>query len=264
MDPVKAEGKKKNLSARLERRKKWWSVKKNNTRLTRANAPKEEKVSQGQETGASTTVSSRGFTSTNNTSFTSTKPRQNLSKHDISGGKNSFNKGAKNQKHKSRPSGKKIMESPHKNDKMKQKNEKTPEKEGEPPLPEVTLVRSFNTAETEMEPSMHSPKKYVLFVGNLPYTVTREQVEEHFKKTGGVKAVRIPKEKGTEKGKGFAYVEFNSHISHRIALRLHNTTLGGRRINVEFTSAGGKNEMRLQKLRAKNEKLCKFKMPFDT
>ena len=34
---------------------------------------------------------------------------------------------------------------------------------------------------------------------------------------GGVKAVRIPKEKGTEKGKGFAYVEFNSHISHRVS-----------------------------------------------
>ena len=148
-----------------------------------ANAPKEEKVSQGQETAASTTVSSRGFTSTNNASFTSTKPKQNHSKHNISGGKNSF-KGAKNQKHKSRPSGKKIKEPMHKNDKMKQKNEMTPEKEGESPLPEVTLVRSFNTAETEMEPSQHSPKKYVLFVGNLPYTVTREQVEEHFKKTG--------------------------------------------------------------------------------
>ena len=35
--------------------------------------------------------------------------------------------------------------------------------------------------------------------------------------TGGVKAVRIPKEKGTEKGKGFAYIEFNSHISHRVS-----------------------------------------------
>ena len=39
MDPVKAEGKKKNLSARLERRKKWWSEKKNNTRLTRGINP---------------------------------------------------------------------------------------------------------------------------------------------------------------------------------------------------------------------------------
>ena len=145
-----------------------------------ANTPKEEGTShQSQETAESATVSSRGFTSTHNSSFTSTKHKQNLSKHNISGFKNTF-KGAKNQKHKSKPSGKKIK-SPHKNDKIKQKNETTPEKT---PLPEVTVVRSFNTAETEMEPSVHSPKKYVLFVGNLPYSVTKEQVEEHFKKTG--------------------------------------------------------------------------------
>ena len=34
---------------------------------------------------------------------------------------------------------------------------------------------------------------------------------------GGVKAVRIPKEKGSERAKGFAYVEFNSTISHRVS-----------------------------------------------
>ena len=39
MDQVKAEGKKKNLSARLERRKKWWAEKKANTRLTRGINP---------------------------------------------------------------------------------------------------------------------------------------------------------------------------------------------------------------------------------
>ena len=158
-----------------------------------ANALKEENADSGETAKQTATVSSRGFTSTNNTSFTSTKLKQNLSKHNISGGKNSAMKGAKNQKPKSRPSGKMFKESPHKNDKMKQKtdkikqkNEKTPEKEGESLLPEVTVVRSFNTAEAEMEPSTHSPKKYVLFVGNLPYSVTKEQVEEHFKKTGSI------------------------------------------------------------------------------
>ena len=58
-------------------------------------------------------------------------------------------------------------------------------------------------------------------------------------------------------------ISFSSFF-FQIALRLHNTTLGGRKINVEFTSAGGKNEHRQQKLKSKNEKLAKFKMPFDT
>lgn len=34
-------------------------------------------------------------------------------------------------------------------------------------------------------PSKLLPQKYVLFVGNLPYSVTKEQLEEHFRKTGG-------------------------------------------------------------------------------
>ena len=33
-------------------------------------------------------------------------------------------------------------------------------------------------------PSKHLPKNYVLFVGNLPYDVTKEKLEEHFRKTG--------------------------------------------------------------------------------
>lgn len=111
-------------------------------------------------------------------------------------------------------------------------------------------------------PSKLMPQKYVLFVGNLPYTITKEQLEEHFRKTGGVKAIRIPKEKGTGKSKGFAYVELKDRISHGIALRLHHTTLAGRKINVEFTSqGGGKSEQRKEKLKLKNLKLAKMKMP---
>ncbi|KAH9512744.1 RNA-binding protein 34 [Bulinus truncatus] len=71
-----------------------------------------------------------------------------------------------------------------------------------------------------------SKNKYVLFIGNLPYDITREQLEEHFRKTGGIKSIRIPREKVTDKGRGFAYMEFDGRISHGIALRLHHTTLG--------------------------------------
>uniref|UniRef100_A0A0B6Z6H9 RRM domain-containing protein n=2 Tax=Arion vulgaris TaxID=1028688 RepID=A0A0B6Z6H9_9EUPU len=106
-----------------------------------------------------------------------------------------------------------------------------------------------------------SKNKYVLFIGNLPFDITREQLEEHFRKTGGIKSIRIPKEKHTDKGRGFAYMEFESRISHGIALRLHQTTLGGRKINVEFTSiGGGKSEKRKEKLKIKNQKRKKMKM----
>ncbi|XP_059149889.1 uncharacterized protein LOC131936826 [Physella acuta] len=109
--------------------------------------------------------------------------------------------------------------------------------------------------------SKDSKDKYVLFIGNLPYDVTREQLEEHFRKTGGIKSIRIPRDKATDKGRGFAYMEFDGRISHGIALRLHQTTLGGRKINVEFTSiGGGKSEARKEKLRQKNHKRRNMKM----
>ncbi|KAI8772410.1 NOP6 [Biomphalaria glabrata] len=108
--------------------------------------------------------------------------------------------------------------------------------------------------------SKDSKNKYVLFIGNLPYDITREQLEEHFRKTGGIKNIRIPRDKVTDKGRGFAYMEFDGRISHGIALRLHHTTLAGRKINVEFTSiGGGKSEARKAKLQKKNLKRKKMK-----
>ncbi|XP_063424897.1 uncharacterized protein LOC134708357 [Mytilus trossulus] len=119
---------------------------------------------------------------------------------------------------------------------------------------------SDNTSDTK--PKLET--NYVLFIGNLPYNVTKEDLEEHFRKTGGVKKVRIPQEKAKQRSRGFAYIEFKDRISHGIALRLHHTTLGGRKINVEFTSVGGNNQKRKDKLKQKNESLSKFKMPLDS
>ena len=46
----------------------------------------------------------------------------------------------------------------------------------------VTDVRASNCLTAC--PSEHIPKTYVLLIGNLPYDVTRDQLEEHFRKTG--------------------------------------------------------------------------------
>ncbi|XP_041371847.1 uncharacterized RNA-binding protein C365.04c-like [Gigantopelta aegis] len=126
----------------------------------------------------------------------------------------------------------------------------------------VTMVTGVSAVDSiKTSPSAHIPKTYVLFIGNLPYDVTRDQLEGHFRKTGarGVKSIRIPKEKGTDKGRGFAYMEFKDRISHGIALRLHQTKLGGRRINVEFTPTGGKKKRRETLTNRKQKKINKLK-----
>ena len=40
--------------------------------------------------------------------------------------------------------------------------------------------------------------------------------------------MRIPKEKGSERAKGFAYVEFNSTISHRVSENTMKPVLSGK------------------------------------
>jgi len=117
---------------------------------------------------------------------------------------------------------------------------------------------------TKTESAKDSNKKYVLFIGNLPFDVTKEQLEEHFRISRGIKTIRIPTPKGSKQGRGFAYMEFDSRISHGMALRLHQTTLGGRKINVEFTSIGGGNsKARKDKLQQKNKKRWKKLSSFD-
>ncbi|KAH3700765.1 uncharacterized protein LOC127860486 [Dreissena polymorpha] len=116
----------------------------------------------------------------------------------------------------------------------------------------------------ENSTSAFVPKKLVLVVGNLPEEVTKEQLMEHFKRTGGVKSVKIPKQKGSDLGKGLAYVEFKSTISHRLGVRLHNTTLAGKKICVDFAPDGKLTERKLTETIQQKEEKKEIKMPFDT
>lgn len=49
-------------------------------------------------------------------------------------------------------------------------------------------------------------------------------------------------------------------VHFQLALMLHHSTLKGRKINVEFTSAGRKSERRTEKLKQKNKVAERFKV----
>ena len=46
-----------------------------------------------------------------------------------------------------------------------------------------------------------------LYVGNLPWSISEEELESHFAQHGGVKAVRIITEGHSGRSKGFGFVE---------------------------------------------------------
>ncbi|XP_077999569.1 uncharacterized protein LOC144452354 isoform X1 [Glandiceps talaboti] len=63
----------------------------------------------------------------------------------------------------------------------------------------------------------------VLFIGNLPFITIKEELEEHFSKTGGVTEIRLITNKDTGESKGFGYVQFKNQQSFKKGLDLHHS-----------------------------------------
>ena len=62
-----------------------------------------------------------------------------------------------------------------------------------------------------------------LFVGNIPYDTTEEQLREHFTEVGALSFVHIPKDRETGRSRGFAFVEFLDGAQADEAIRRFNT-----------------------------------------
>jgi len=83
--------------------------------------------------------------------------------------------------------------------------------------------------------------RFIVFVGNLPYTATQELLQTHFKKIEPV-SIRLLTDKETGKSKGTAFVELKDWDRMNTALKLyhHSQFDDGsgkkpRRINVELS-----------------------------
>ncbi|KAH0590958.1 hypothetical protein J132_07791 [Termitomyces sp. J132] len=104
-------------------------------------------------------------------------------------------------------------------------------------------------------------QRFILFVGNLKYTTTRDAIAKHFAVCDPPPTIRLltPKSNGgktTNKSKGCAFLEFTHRNALQQGLKLHQSELDGRMINVELTAGGGgKSEGRLEKVRERNKQL---------
>ncbi|KAK5102568.1 hypothetical protein LTR70_000426 [Exophiala xenobiotica] len=140
--------------------------------------------------------------------------------------------------------------------------------------------------ETTEEPkkSKDAPR-FICFVGNLPYTCTTEQIQQHFRKLEPT-SIRHSTDKATRKSKGFAFLEFDDYSKMKTCLKVYHHSIfdpertsrlpddafdenglekdvpgqykkqTGRKINVELTAGGGgKGAERKEKIQKKNTKL---------
>ncbi|TKA23714.1 hypothetical protein B0A50_06550 [Salinomyces thailandicus] len=127
--------------------------------------------------------------------------------------------------------------------------------------------------------------RFVVFIGNLPYNTTDTSLKTHFKSLEPF-TLRHRIDPKTKKSKGFAFLEFENYDRMKTCLKLYHhsyfdpddpgkASFGegeaeavngraagrgrkekGRRINVELTAGGGgKKDVRMEKIKAKNVKL---------
>src|SRR6266481_5001424 len=61
-----------------------------------------------------------------------------------------------------------------------------------------------------------------LFVGNLPYDATEDEIRQHFSSVGNLSYVSIPLDRETGKKRGFAFVEFADPKQAQEAIRQFN------------------------------------------
>ncbi|XP_068621999.1 uncharacterized protein PF3D7_1120000-like [Battus philenor] len=80
------------------------------------------------------------------------------------------------------------------------------------------------------------PKRYVVFVGNLPLDIDKEKIKQHFSEIKDfIKDIRLPKQKEGKKS-AIAYVEVENEMTYELALSKHHSMLGNKRINVLYTA----------------------------
>lgn len=74
-----------------------------------------------------------------------------------------------------------------------------------------------------------------LYVGNLSYQTTEQNLRELFMQAGNVTSVALIKEPGTQRSKGFAFVEMGSQSEAQKAISMFNGyTLGERQLTVNI------------------------------
>ena len=99
---------------------------------------------------------------------------------------------------------------------------------------------------------------YILFVGQLSYETTKEELFNHVKEELGKEhkitpetvRVRLLTDPKTKKSRGMAFLETNDPDLMYACLKLHQTNIGDRRINVE-RSAGGRKDSDARKAKIK-------------
>jgi cold-inducible RNA-binding protein len=83
------------------------------------------------------------------------------------------------------------------------------------------------------EPTTHEDMPVNIYVTNLAYVTTEDELSQLFESYGVVERVRIITDRETGRSRGFAFVEMPNTIQARVAIaEINGMELGGRTLTV--------------------------------
>ncbi|MEE9282121.1 MAG: RNA-binding protein [Myxococcota bacterium] len=72
-----------------------------------------------------------------------------------------------------------------------------------------------------------------IYVGNLPYTTTEDELRELFGRHGSVESVNLIVDRDTGRSRGFAFVEMDPSGADAAISALNGQDLGGRSLRID-------------------------------
>jgi len=111
-----------------------------------------------------------------------------------------------------------------------------------PMVPRTLQIQEKRVHATIVRP----PGCRTIFVKNLPYDTTEEEITESFKVFGKIQTVRIPVWGHTNQQKGVAYLDFKREDSAEIAVK-KGMTVRGRPLMIDFETGAPKLSFKVSK-----------------
>lgn len=87
--------------------------------------------------------------------------------------------------------------------------------------------------------SNNNPSLHKLYVGNIDYAATENDLAQHFSRFGQVELVNIPINRYTGRARGFGFVSYKSRTEAEKAMTLNGSEFKGRQIQVNFAKERG-------------------------
>ena len=126
--------------------------------------------------------------------------------------------------------------------KRKADDDEEEEAEEEEPVIKKKQRLDVNGAAAATNGGAAAGESVTVFVGNLSWSASEDDIKKHFKDCGKIVSVRIGMDAATGRSKGYAHVDFESADQAQKATSKAGSELGGRNIKVEVAQARAPRE----------------------